>query len=85
MKTQSILLVSAGILIGCGAGATVAASWAGPTAGQWQCYNLRHDDIAKQASDPWAVNPTHLLNTVAKDAPRGAMFLVADGVPCIKN
>jgi hypothetical protein len=41
MKTnriKSLALIFSGVVIGCGAAATVGASWAGPTPGKWSCY-----------------------------------------------
>lgn len=92
MKTQSIVLVLAGILVGCGAGATVAATWAGPTAGQWQCYQQGDlPDISDAAASGNAPNITASMNKIAPQAPVGATLVLpvgghaASNVVCAKN
>jgi hypothetical protein len=80
MKTPSIALVLAGLIIGCGAGATVAVSWAGPTAGHWTCYSTHLIPDLNDGNDPKdlqkaqssAANYSNLLNQTAPDAPLGA-------------
>ncbi len=80
MKTQSIVLVLAGILVGCGAGATVAVSWAGPTAGQWQCYRVSEfPDLQEGAISGNASEVSAGLNKAAPDAPIGSVIQIANG------
>jgi hypothetical protein len=66
---KSLALVFSGIVIGCGAAATVGASWAGPQPGQWTCYdNDQAPDVAIRKDE------TELMNKVARSAPVGSVF-----------
>jgi hypothetical protein len=88
MKTQSIVLVLAGVLVGCGAGATVAASWAGPTAGTWECYSINEfPDTADAASTGNARALSEGLQRVAPSSPAGTVLPLSDGrsYVCAKN
>ena len=74
MKTKSLVLILSGIVIGCGAGATVAVSWAGPTSGQWQCYAMGPlPDIAAAATKHKAEEYSSSLNQIAPSSPVGAV------------
>lgn len=79
MKTNSILIALTGILVGCGAGATVAATWAGPTIGEWQCYrNNLLPDFTNAAQSRGAVEFTKSLNTISPASPAGTVMQMSE-------
>ena len=84
MKTRSIVLVLAGAVFGCGAGATVAASYAGPEAGKWTCAALSKPDLAAAVEQPFAKKMEGFLNQLAPGAPVGAT-VTQEYVLCAKN
>src|SRR6186713_3001282 len=69
MNLQSIksaVLVFVGALAGCGAGATVVASYAAPAAGSWQCYDSGElPDLAEAATSWFAEDMTKGMNLAA--------------------
>lgn len=74
---KSSLLVLTGVLMGCGAGATVAATWAAPDAGKWQCYDSQElPDLAEAATSWFAEDITKGMNLAAPHAPTGEVIVV---------
>jgi hypothetical protein len=67
-RIKSVALIFSGIVIGCGAAATVKSTWAGPTPGKWTCYEYREAPKAEVDEDL-----TSLMNQVASSAPTGAL------------
>src|SRR6188768_4582558 len=74
---KSSLLVLTGVLMGCGAGATVAATWAAPDAGKWQCYDSGElPDLAEAATSWFAEDITKGMNAAAPHAATGDVIVV---------
>ena len=79
---KSSLLVLTGVLFGCGAGATVAASWAAPDAGKWQCYDSQElPDLAEAATSWFAEDMTKGMNLAAPHAAVGEVIVVPQMAP----
>ncbi len=67
-RIKSLALLVSGVVLGCGAAATVKSSWAGPQPGSWTCYKA--DGFPNVVVDDGA---TSGMNAVAKSAPTGTV------------
>jgi hypothetical protein len=77
---KSVVLVLVGALAGCGAGATVVASFAAPAVGKWQCYDSQAlPDLAAAATSWFAEDLTKGMNLAADHAPAGETIVVPQG------
>jgi hypothetical protein len=91
MKTQSVVMLLAGMVLGCGAATTVAVSWAGPSAGKWQCYGARElPDMTEASNEGDAQKFTSGLNLASPNSPVGSTIMMSgtgDGFNylCAKN
>ncbi len=68
-RVGAVVLVLAGVVIGCATAATVKSSWAGPNPGQWTCYRGWKFPVIEEDDDA-----TRGMNLVAPAAAVGSVL-----------